>query len=316
MSRVPGPLIAMLAATVIQAFAGFEGVATIGSAFGGIPRGLPGLVVPEISFDRLLSLIPAAFTIAMLGAIESLLSAVVADGMAGTRHDSNQELIGQGIANLVSPLFGGFAATGAIARTATNFRNGATSPIAGVVHSLTLVVILLALAPLAARIPLCSLAAILFVVAWNMSDARHVVRMARTAPGPDVFVLITTLLLTVFTDLVVAVNVGVILAMLLFLRRMSDAVEVLHVDEQSLRTELQANGVTQLPPGVLVYSIQGPFFFGAVETLERAFQRTASDTCPSWTSRGCRRSKRPSRTWSGAQCGSSCAKRDAMCCAS
>ena len=277
LSRVPGPLMAMLAATAVQTFAGFDGVATIGSAFGGIPRGLPALVVPDVSFERLLSLIPSAFTIAMLGAIESLLSAVVADGMAGTRHDSNQELIGQGIANLVSPLFGGFAATGAIARTATNFRNGATSPIAGVVHSLTLVVILLALAPLAAKIPLCSLAAILFVVAWNMSDARHVVRMARTAPRPDVFVLVTTLLLTVFTDLVVAVNVGVILAMLLFLRRMSTAVEVLRVDDGALRAELQANGLAELPPAVLVYSIEGPFFFGAVETLERAFQRTASD---------------------------------------
>jgi sulfate permease, SulP family len=277
MSRVPGPLIAMVVATAIQAFAGFDGVATIGSAFGGIPRGLPIPVLPEFSFDRLISLVPSAFTIAMLGAIESLLSAVVADGMAGTRHDSNQELIGQGVANLVSPLFGGFAATGAIARTATNFRNGATSPIAGVVHALTLVVILLALAPLAARIPLCSLAAILFVVAWNMSDARHVVRIARTAPRPDVFILVITLLLTVFTDLVVAVNVGVILAMLLFLRRMAGAVEVLHVDEQALSAELKANGLADMPQGVLVYSIEGPFFFGAVETLERAFQRTASD---------------------------------------
>ena len=178
---------------------------------------------------------------------------------------------------MVSPLLGGFAATGAIARTATNFRNGATSPLAGVVHALTLVVILLALAPLGAKVPLCSLAAILFVVAWNMSDARHVVRMARRAPRPDVFVLLTTLLLTVLTDLVVAVNVGVILAMLLFLRRMAGAVEVLRVDDHALRTELKANGLESLPPGVLVYSIEGPFFFGAVETLERAFQRTASD---------------------------------------
>src|SRR5690606_14933817 len=146
-----------------------------------------------------------AFAIAMLGAIESLLSAIVADGMAGTRHNSNQELIGQGIANVLTPLFGGIAATGAIARTATNIRNGGNSPIAGIVHALTLVMVLVALAPLAANIPLATLAAILFVVAWNMSQVRHVVRMIRTAPRADVAILIVTLSLTVFTDLVVAV---------------------------------------------------------------------------------------------------------------
>ncbi|MDB5986406.1 MAG: dauA 3 [Nevskia sp.] len=277
LARVPGPLLAMVAATVIQAGFSFEGVATIASAFGGIPRGLPHLSLPEISFDRLSLLVPAAFTIAMLGAIESLLSAVVADGMAGTRHDSNQELIGQGIANLVAPLFGGFAATGAIARTATNFRNGGTSPLAGIVHSLTLLLILLLLAPLAAQVPLCALAAILFVVAWNMSEARHFVRMVRTAPRTDVAILLITFLLTVFTDLVVAVNVGVILAMLLFLRRMASSVEVLRVDESAIRAELQSSDLARLPADVLVYSIEGPFFFGAVESLERALQQTHTD---------------------------------------
>src|SRR5690606_21605513 len=165
-----------------------------------------------------------AFAIAMLGAIESLLSAIVADGMAGTRHNSNQELIGQGIANVLTPLFGGIAATGAIARTATNIRNGGNSPIAGIVHALTLVMVLVALAPLAANIPLATLAAILFVVAWNMSQVRHVVRMIRTAPRADVAILIVTLSLTVFTDLVVAVNIGVVLAMLHFMRRMAESV--------------------------------------------------------------------------------------------
>lgn len=275
--RVPGPLIAMVVATTIQAVVGLDGVATIASAFGGIPQGLPHLSFPAISFDRLITLVPAAFTIAMLGAIESLLSAVVADGMAGTRHDSNQELIGQGLANLVLPLFGGFAATGAIARTATNFRNGATSPLAGVVHSLTLVLILLLLAPLAAQVPLCALAAILFIVAWNMSEVRHFLRMVRTAPRADVFILLITFLLTVFADLIVAVNVGVILAMLLFLRRMSSAVEVLQVDEKALRAELQGNGRPHLPKGVVVFSIDGPFFFGAVENLERALAQTHTD---------------------------------------
>ena len=277
MSRVPGPLLALLLATGLQSWFHFDGVATIGSAFGGIPQGLPHHAVPQLGMDRLIALLPAAFTIAMLGAIESLLSAVVADGMAGTRHDSNQELIAQGIANVLAPLFGGIAATGAIARTATNIRNGGTSPVAGVVHSLTLLAILLLLAPYAAHVPLCALAAILFVVAWNMSEARHFVRMTRTAPWADVAILVITFALTVLVDLVVAVNVGVILAMLLFLRRMSAAVEVLRVDASALQAELREAGRAHLPPGVLVYSIEGPFFFGAVESLERALQRTHTD---------------------------------------
>jgi sulfate permease, SulP family len=271
LSRVPGPLIAMLVATAIQSTLHFEGVATIASAFGEIPRGLPHVAVPDVTFDRVVMLVPAAFTIAMLGAIESLLSAAVADGMAGTRHDSNQELIGQGIANVVAPFFGGFAATGAIARTATNYRNGATSPLAGIVHSLTLLLILLALAPLAGRVPLAALAAILFFVAWNMSEARHFLRMVRRAPRPDVAILLITFVLTVFTDLVVAVNVGVILAMLLFLRRMAASVEVLRVEEGDLQSQLP------LPADVMIYSIEGPFFFGAVESWERTLGRTNTD---------------------------------------
>lgn len=215
LKRVPGPLMAMMVATGLQAIFQFEGVATIASTFGGIPRGLPSWQWPAITYDRLQLLLPSALTIAMLGAIESLLSAVVADNMAGTQHDSNQELIGQGIANVLTPLVGGFAATGAIARTATNFRNGANSPLAGVTHALTLVLILLFLAPLAGRIPLCALAAILFGVAWHMSEVHRVVLMLRTAPRADAVILLTTLLLTVLVDLVVAVNVGVILTLLL-----------------------------------------------------------------------------------------------------
>ena len=277
LTRVPGPLVAMVVATVLQTIFGFEHVATIESAFGGIPRGLPHFALPDLTFSRLVTLVPAAFTIAMLGAIESLLSATVADGMAGTRHDSNQELIGQGVANIVAPLFGGIAATGAIARTATNFRNGATSPLAGVIHALTLLAILLLLAPLAGEVPLGALAAILFLVAWNMSQVRHFARLVRTAPRPDVAILLITFLLTVLVDLVVAVNVGVILAMLLFLRRMSNSVEVLRVDERELRTELQGTGRESVPSDVIVYSIEGPFFFGAVESLERTLARTHSD---------------------------------------
>ncbi|WP_268247098.1 SulP family inorganic anion transporter, partial [Jeongeupia chitinilytica] len=182
---------------------------TIGSAFGGIPQQLPRPHLPELSFARVLELIGPAFTIAMLGAIESLLSAVVADGMAGTRHDSNQELIGQGIANIAAPLFGGFAATGAIARTATNIRNGGTGPLSGIVHAITLILIIVLLAPLAMHVPLAVLAAILFVVAWNMSEARHFAKMLRRAPRADVAILLVTFCLTVFADLVVAVNIGV-----------------------------------------------------------------------------------------------------------
>jgi len=263
--RAPGPVIALVAATAVQAAFAFPTVATIGSTFGSIPAGLPHFVLPDVSLDRLIALLPSAFTIAMLGAIESLLSAVVADGMAGTRHDSNQELIGQGLANIATPFFGGIAATGAIARTATNVRNGATGPLAGLVHSLTLVLVLLALAPLAGRIPLAALAAILFVVAWNMSDARHFVRMARTAPRADMAILLITFGLTIFTDLVIAVNIGVILAMLQFLRRMAGAVEV------------RAVAADGLPPGVLVFSIEGPFFFGAVDSLERALAHAHAD---------------------------------------
>jgi SulP family sulfate permease len=276
MKRVPGPLIGLLVATVIQSLLQLPGVATIGTAFGGVPSGLPSLQLPEITASRVIELMGPAFAIAMLGAIESLLSAVVADGMAGTRHDSNQELIGQGLANIVAPLFGGFAATGAIARTATNVRNGGTSPLAGIVHSLTLVLIILLLAPLASHVPLAALAAILFVVAWNMSEARHFVRMVRRAPPADVVILLVTFALTVFVDLVVAVNIGVILATLQFLRRMASSVEVQAQTSQQLQEEFGHRGLA-FPPGVVVYRVEGPFFFGAVENFERALASTHTD---------------------------------------
>lgn len=275
--RVPGPLIAMVVVTALQSILHLDGVATIGSAFGGIPTGLPSFTSPDISLDTIFKLIGPAFTIAMLCAIESLLSAVVADGMAGTKHDSNQELVGQGVANMASALFGGIAATGAIARTATNVRNGGTSPIAGVTHSLTLVAIILVLARLAANIPLAVLAAILFVVAYNMSDVRHFVRMARRAPVPDVAILLITFGLTVFADLVVAVIAGVILATVHFLRRMASSVDVHHHTEERLSQELIGGKAIFLPSGVLVYAIDGPFFFAAVESFERALANTHTD---------------------------------------
>jgi SulP family sulfate permease len=277
LARVPGPLVAMIVVTLLQMILHMPGVATIGSAFGGIPTGLPTFVVPEMSVPQIITLIGPAFTIAMLGAIEALLSAVVADGMSGTKHDSNQELIGQGLANIAVPFFGGFAATGAIARTATNIRNGATSPLAGIMHAITLIAVLLFLAPLASDIPLAVLAAILFVVAWNMSEVKHFAHLLKTAPIADRLILLITFVLTVFADLVVAVNVGMILAILHFLRRMSDAVETLPVDETELHSELAQHGIQHLPPDLLVYEIAGPMFFGAVENFERALVQTQAD---------------------------------------
>lgn len=269
--RIPAPLVAMVIATLVQWFFNFGNVATIGSAFGGIPQSLPHFEAPSVTFSEVLQLIGPAFTIALLGAIESLLSAVVADGMTGTKHDSNQELVGQGIANIFSPLFGGFASTGAIARTATNIRNGGTSPLAGIVHALTLLAIVLALAPLASHIPLCALSAILFVVAYNMSELHRFSHMVRTAPKSGVAVLLITFLLTVFADLVIAVNIGVLLAVLLFMKRMSEAVSIEQQGHEKLIGEIKYPDF-KLPPQTVVYAIEGPYFFGAAHRLESALE--------------------------------------------
>jgi SulP family sulfate permease len=275
--RIPGPLLAMVFATIFQSMVQLPGVATIGSMFGEVPQGLPSFAWPDMSVSQTLSLVGPAFTIAMLGAIESLLSAVVADRMAGTHHNSNQELIGQGVANIVTPLFGGFAATGAIARTATNIRNGGTGPLAGIVHVLTLVLILLVLAPLASSIPLAALAAILFVVAWNMSELHNFGRLLLRAPTADRVVLVVTFLLTVFVDLVVAVNIGVMLAIFHFLRRMAASVETREVAEDALEREFANGQNLKRPDGVMVYEIDGPMFFAAIESFERVLKYTATD---------------------------------------
>lgn len=277
LKRVPGPLTALVLATAAQSYFQFEGVATIGTVFGGIPQGLPSFKLPEITLARMIELLGPAFAITLLGAIESLLSAVVADGMAGTHHDPNQELIGQGLANMVAPLLGGFAATGAIARTATNVRNGGNSPLSGIIHALVLVLVILLLAPLAQNVPLATLAAILFVVAWNMSDVPHVLRMFKTAPKADVAILLITFTLTVVADLLVAVQIGVLLATLDFLRRMSASVEVEPLGSQALHEELESHHLPDLPPEVLVYAIQGPFFFAAVEQFEHALAHTHTE---------------------------------------
>ena len=266
--RIPGPLFAMAVAMSLQAIFHFKNVATLGSAFNGIPNHLPHFHIPSINFSHYSDLVAPAFTIALLGAVESLLSATAADGLAGTRHNSNQELVGQGLANICAPLFGGFAATGAIARTATNIRNGGNSPIAAIVHSLVLFLVILLFAPFAANIPLCTLAAILFVVAYNMSDIPHFIRMFKHAPFYDVLVLVVTFLLTIFTDLVVAVSVGVILAMLCFVRRMT---QITTVEQQAVPD------VMGISKDTIIYTIQGPLFFGVAEKVERALAVTNED---------------------------------------
>jgi sulfate permease, SulP family len=276
LKRIPSSLVAMLLTTALQWKFNFVGVATLGTEFGGIPMTLPHLRFPDVDLGMLVQLIGPAFTIALLGAIESLLSATVADGMANTHHDPNQELIGQGISNMVAPLFGGFAATGAIARTATNIRNGANSPVAGVVHCVLLALVIVLLAPLAAHIPLAALAAILFYVAWNMSDVHRFAHVLKTAPRPDVAILLLTFTLTVITDLVVAVNVGVVLASLLFMRRMAQSVSIEEHSEAQVAAGAGLGADFVLPKDTVVYSIDGPFFFGAAENLEKTLRRSQS----------------------------------------
>ncbi len=278
LKRVPGPLLALAYATILFAIFKFEGVETIGTAFGGIPKGLPTFKLPVLTIDRIMELMGSAFAIAMLGAIESLLSAVIADGMSNTKHDSNQELIGQGIANVITPMFGGFAATGAIARTATNIRNGANSPLSGIIHSVTLILIIVFFAPMATDIPLAALSAILFVVAWNMSDAKHIVNLIKKAPRADIVVLFVTLFFTVFVDLVVAVNVGVVLAIAHFIISMSSSTEITPHSHEELADELPDNvNLSSLSKDIMVYSIDGPVFFGAVKNFESVLANTHND---------------------------------------
>src|SRR5439155_9487728 len=233
----------------------------------------PAVNLPQFSFAQIQELMAPALTIAVLGAIESLLSAMVADGMIETRHDSNQELIGQGIANIACPFFGGISATGAIARTATNIRSGARTPIAGIIHSLTLLVVVLLAAPLAKFIPLTTLSAVLLVVAYRMGEWDNFLELWR-GPKSDFGVLMVTFALTVVFDLTIAVGVGLTMAGALFVRRME---EITHIKLVTADSEMEVGGDSirekQVPDGVLVYRIEGPFFFGAAEKLEAALGR-------------------------------------------
>lgn len=273
--RLPGFLIAVVVSSLAVALLNLP-VDTIGSRFPDIPAGLPLPSFPDISLVKINAVLPSAFTIAFLAGIEALLSAVVADGMAGTRHRSNQELIGQGVANLGSALFGGLPATGAIARTATNIRSGAKTPVAGMMHAAFLLVFILFGTDLMAYVPMAALAAILFMVAWGMSEYQRFLALLRM-PNSDRAVLLITFGLTVLVDLTVAIAVGVTLASLLFMARMAEAVEV---DRSGRRdAELDAEDLYQrddLPPGVEVFRIAGPFFFGVagelLDTLRRVGQ--------------------------------------------
>lgn len=275
--KVPAPMVALAGATAVVAVFHPAGIATIGSVFGGIPRGLPPLTIPHLSIGTVLELMQPAVAVALLCAIESLLSATVADGMMGTKHDPNQELVGQGLANMGAALLGGFAATGAIARTATSIRHGGDSPLAGIAHAATIVLVLIVLAPLASFVPLTALAAILFVVAFNMSQAARIVRTVRRAPRSDVAIMLVTLALAVFGDISIAVEAGVILAMLNFFRRMTSAVEVRTLSGEELAQRLPAEQAAAVPEGVLVYTVEGPFFFGAIEEFEGALLHTDTD---------------------------------------
>jgi sulfate permease, SulP family len=265
--RVPGPLIALLATTIAARLLHLN-VETIGSRFGALAAQLPHPVVPHVSYADATRLVRPAFTIALLGAIESLLSAVVSDGMIGGQHRSNMELVAQGIANIASPLFGGIPATGAIARTATNIKNGGRTPIAGMMHAVTVLLITLFFGRWAGLIPMATLAGILIIVAYQMSEWR-VFRAELTSPRSDVVVLLATFGLTVFVDLTVAIEVGMVLAAFLFMRRMASLATVRQVPSEMLEEEAGDDLQTQLVPrGVDVYEINGPFFFGAAETFK------------------------------------------------
>jgi SulP family sulfate permease len=270
--RVPGTIIALILATVAVAVFHLP-VETIGSKFGGIPEGLPAPHLPEFSLDKIQHLFQPALTIALLAAIESLLCAVVADGMIDDRHDSNQELMAQGIANIISPLFGGIAATGAIARTATNVKCGARTPVAGIIHAVTLLTIILIAAPLAKFIPLPTLSAILVIVSLNMGEWHNFRRLAKW-PHSDTAVFLATFSLTVIIDLTVAVETGMVLAAMLFIKRVSDTTQITAVDE-STETEGSHHSLIgkAIPDGVMIYRIFGSFFFGAADKLESALKR-------------------------------------------
>lgn len=277
--RIPAPIVVLLGATLIAQLFKLP-LETIADRFGAIPTGLPAPKLPSLAGVDIASLVPAALTIAILAAIESLLCAVVADGMTGSRHRSNTELIAQGCANIAAPIFGGIPATGAIARTATNIQSGGRTPIAGILHALTLLLIVLLVGRYAALVPLCVLSAVLVVVAWNMSERERFVWLLK-GPRSDAAVLIATFALTVFTDLTIAVQTGMVLAAILFIKRMSEVTSIRSVSPQLIdsRTDTPLDELTHPDThrdnGIEVYDINGPFFFGAAYKLRETLDSIA-----------------------------------------
>ena len=278
--RIPGPFVALIVTTALVQLAGID-VETVGSRFGELRAAIPAPIMPSLTITEVTSLVAPAFSIALLGAVESLLSAVVADGMIGSRHRANMELVAQGVANIVSPLFGGIPATGAIARTATNVRNGGRTPVAGMIHAVTLLLITLFFGKWAALIPMATLAAILVVVAWHMSEWRTF-REELRAPKSDVAVLVTTFLLTVIVDLTVAIEIGMVLSAFLFMHRMSEVTAVnavtrqLDLERRQEESDIPLAGLTSraVPDGVEVFEISGAFFFGAAEAFKETLTQT------------------------------------------
>ena len=269
LDKIPPSLIAVIVSVVMVKFIpALSDVNTIGSLYT-IKKGLPAVSIPSVNIDMIMTLLPDALTIAVLAGIESLLSCVVSDGMIGSRHKPNMELVAQGAGNIVSALFGGIPATGAIARTAANVKNGGRTPVAGMVHSVTLLIVLVVLMPYAAWIPMPAIAAILFIVAYNMSGWREMVNLVNHSPKSDILVLLTTMILTVVFDLVVAIEVGIVMAALLFLKRMADVTEVRswkyigeNIDENN---DPESIHLKQVPAKTLVYEIIGPMFFAAAD---------------------------------------------------
>ena len=276
--RVPSPFLALVVGTAAVQLLGLP-VETVGSRFGEFGAALPRPSLPAVDFSELQQLAGPAFTIALLGAVESLLSAVVADGMIGTRHRSNTELVAQGIANIASPIFGGIPATGALARTATNVKSGGRTPVAGIVHAITLLLIALFFGRWASLIPMATLGAVLAVVAYNMSEWRNFVAELR-APRSDVAVLLVTFALTVLVDLTVAIEVGMVLAAFLFMRRMAEVTNVQAVTREFADAQeaedADAVRLRAVPKGVEVYEIDGPFFFGAAERFKDTLGQIAA----------------------------------------
>ncbi len=269
--RIPGTIVALVAMGLFTWLFNVN-VETIGSRFGSLPRTLPAPSFPSIHFEQILVLVPEALTIALLAGIESLLAAVVSEGMTGWRHQSNSELVAQGIANIGAALFGGMPASGSVARTAANVKSGASTPIAGIIHAGTIFLIMYLLAPLAAKIPLASLAAVLLMIAWNMSEIHHFLHLL-TAPRKDIIILVTVFLLAVLVNITAALQVGMILAAFLFMKQMSDVSEVVSATQSSdggLPDSSDVDPVNRqaIPAGVEIYEINGPFFFGVADRLK------------------------------------------------